>query len=292
MRLIACRSCHTQFDADQVATARFACRCGATVEKLAIEPHDAPVVRCGSCGGSLAPEGGSCSFCGSVVARLADVSGPVCPECFARTPAGSRFCTACGVAFQPERLVVQARELPCPACSLPMGSRAVAGIGVDECASCHGLWIPEGRLEDLVEQARAVREDEAGAQPAPRAPRVRSGNPAVQRVEYRRCPECDAQMQRRNFRRSSGIIVDVCRRHGTWLDADELERIAGFVQGRGRDADFVAARRREPDPEARRDAADAADSAFARILAEHRVRERSGSERSATLLEILFGLVR
>ena len=289
MRLIACRACHTQFDAEQIAAESFACRCGATLENVLIEPKDAAVVRCGSCGAALEPEGESCSFCGSSVVRRPDPTGPVCPECFARTPAGSRFCTACGVAFRPEPLVVPARELPCPACSVPMSPRAVAGEAVDECAKCQGLWIPEGRLEPLVERARKARESGSGPPPALPAPRVRSGNPATQRVEYRRCPECDTQMQRRNFRRSSGIIVDVCRRHGTWLDPDELEQIAGFVLGRGRDADFVTARPAQPAPEPGRDAADAA---FARILAEHRALERKAPQRSLTLFDVLFGRLR
>ena len=49
----------------------------------------------------------------------------------------------------------------------------------------------------------------------------------------RKCPVCDGFMQRRNFRRSSGVIIDCCSRHGTWLDADELEQIAGFILSGG-----------------------------------------------------------
>ena len=40
-------------------------------------------------------------------------------------------------------------------------------------------------------------------------------------------------MQRRNFRRSSGVVLDVCHQHGTWLDADEIEEIAGFILSGG-----------------------------------------------------------
>lgn len=286
MRLIACPSCHTQFDAEQIAVASFSCRCGKTIENRPIEPKDAAVVRCGSCGAALGPEGSSCSFCGSETLRRPDPTGPVCPECFARTPAGSRFCTACGVAFRPEPLDLPTRELPCPACSVPMSPRAVAGTAVDECTRCQGLWIPEGRLERLVERARDAA---GGTSPGAPAPRVRSGNPFVQRVEYRRCPECDAYMQRRNFRRSSGIIVDVCRRHGTWLDPDELEQIAGFVLERRADADFVSARGAATVPEPERDAA---ASAFARILAEHRMQERKSSISPLEIFDFLLGRLR
>ena len=38
---------------------------------------------------------------------------------------------------------------------------------------------------------------------------------------------------RRNFRKSSGVIIDVCHEHGTWLDANEIEQIAGFILSGG-----------------------------------------------------------
>jgi hypothetical protein len=97
-------------------------------------------------------------------------------------------------------------------------------------------------------------------------------------------------MQRRNFRRSSGVIVDVCGRHGTWLDADELEQIAGYLLAHGRDADFLSGRpaAAPPAPEPTQ-----ADAAFARILAEHRMLERrTAPEGPRTLLELLVGLLR
>jgi hypothetical protein len=42
-------------------------------------------------------------------------------------------------------------------------------------------------------------------------------------------------MNRVNFGRLSGTIVDVCRGHGTFLDAGELHAIVTFVQGGGID---------------------------------------------------------
>jgi Zn-finger nucleic acid-binding protein len=40
-------------------------------------------------------------------------------------------------------------------------------------------------------------------------------------------------MHRRNYRKCSGVILDRCAEHGTWLDADELEQIAGFILEKG-----------------------------------------------------------
>jgi len=54
-----------------------------------------------------------------------------------------------------------------------------------------------------------------------------------------------------NFARCSGVIVDVCRSHGTWFDAHELHRIVHFIRDGGMDrarakekADIVMERHR------------------------------------------------
>ena len=85
-------------------------------------------------------------------------------------------------------------------------------------------------------------------------------NPYAGQVAYRRCPVCREQMARRNYQKRSGVIIDQCHEHGTWLDANELEQIAGYVlSGRaGRDEDSEAER------QARREK-DAADAAVRRI---------------------------
>jgi Zn-finger nucleic acid-binding protein len=48
-------------------------------------------------------------------------------------------------------------------------------------------------------------------------------------------------MNRVNFAHCSGVIVDVCKGHGTWFDSDELSRIVEFIRGGG----LEAARTRE-----------------------------------------------
>ena len=87
------------------------------------------------------------------------------------------------------------------------------------------------QLEKLIEERRqasaeavlgmgtAIRPVEAGAAPQARV--------------YVKCPECNTVMNRVNFGRRSGVIVDVCRGHGTWFDADELPKIVAFVMKGG-----------------------------------------------------------
>jgi Zn-finger nucleic acid-binding protein len=40
-------------------------------------------------------------------------------------------------------------------------------------------------------------------------------------------------MRRVNFARCSGVVIDVCRAHGTWFDRDELHRIVLFIRTGG-----------------------------------------------------------
>ena len=46
---------------------------------------------------------------------------------------------------------------------------------------------------------------------------------------YIPCVRCGKLMNRKNFGRISGVIVDECGAHGVWLDAGEMERIRQFI---------------------------------------------------------------
>src|SRR4029078_76242 len=76
--------------------------------------------------------------------------------------------------------------------------------------------------------------------------RRRSTVPADARrtpIHYRPCLVCGKMMNRVNFGRVSGTVIDVCRGHGTFLDAGELHAIATFIMDGGLDL----ARQREKD---------------------------------------------
>jgi Zn-finger nucleic acid-binding protein len=54
-------------------------------------------------------------------------------------------------------------------------------------------------------------------------------------VKYRPCLRCGTMMNRVNFGKLSGAVIDVCRGHGTFLDAGELHQIVAFIQDGGLD---------------------------------------------------------
>lgn len=233
MRLVACQNCHTQYDVTDVAGESFACRCGESVANEKLEAVDAQIHRCGSCGAGVSPDAAGCDFCGSEIIRDDSKLSLICPECHGRNAEVSRFCTGCGVAFAPEPVKVEGYEIPCPVCAVLMPPRSVGGVGINECGTCNGIWAPENRLDLLINRAIDAQRQNGTVPQRAHEPRTKGANPYSQRVAYRKCPECDAFMQRRNFRKTSGVIIDCCKKHGTWLDADELEQITGFILSGG-----------------------------------------------------------
>jgi len=55
------------------------------------------------------------------------------------------------------------------------------------------------------------------------------GGHGSNRVVYRNCPKCRSSMQRINFDRRSGVVIDSCKDHGVWFDAGELKRVAQYL---------------------------------------------------------------
>jgi Zn-finger nucleic acid-binding protein len=267
VRLVACPNCHTQYDVTELQAKTIPCRCGEEIDNVPLRAKDAGIVRCGSCGAGVQDSAETCQYCRSKIVREPGEYSLICPECFARCAEGSRFCTACGVSFRPEPVRIDGHELPCPACSTLMPARQVGGVGVNECLSCHGFWAPGESFDLLVSRAIDARQQASPAELHTLKPRVTGSNPARQGVQYRNCPECDGYMARRNYRKKSGVIIDTCSKHGVWLDADELEQIAGFILS------GAAAERIEPVSAEERKKQAAAAASFARLEAEHASRQ-------------------
>ena len=94
------------------------------------------------------------------------------------------------------------------------------------CAACGGAFVDHGDLTARIDAARP-------GGPQPDAPRHARGAPREREVHYARCPTCAQPMTRMNFGTRSGIILDVCRAHGTWFDRGELDAVLDFVREGG-----------------------------------------------------------
>lgn len=182
--------------------------------------EDAHSLHCPNCGAAADPDSGRCPYCR---ARLATVS---CPSCFARIFDGAAFCSSCGA--RRSRAEAQPNAAGCPSCRSPLTPVEIGATSMLECPTCDGVWIDA----DVFEALCASSESQAAVlhRLAARTPVA-----ADARVKYRPCLRCKTMMNRVNFGRLSGTIVDVCRGHGTFLDAGELHAVLAFIRAGGLD---------------------------------------------------------
>ncbi len=181
---------------------------------------DAGALHCPNCGGPAAAGDARCKYCH---AQLATVS---CPSCFALMFAGSVFCPHCGA--RRARAARGVAAATCPGCRGVMQEVEVGTAALLECEKCNGMWIDAETFERIC----ADRESQAAVLHQWPNPPASSRAPAVR---YRPCLACGKMMNRLNFGRLSGTVVDVCKGHGTFLDAGELHQIVKFIQGGGLD---------------------------------------------------------
>jgi len=181
---------------------------------------DATSLHCPNCGAVADPQAPRCPYC---KARLATIS---CPNCFAMMFRGSAFCPSCGAAAA--RLEEEQTDARCPECRHTMHHVSIGPASLLECTTCDSVWVDAVDFERIC----ADRESRAAV-----LHRWSSARPPVspQPVRYRPCVRCDKLMNRVNFGRLSGTVVDVCRGHGTFLDPGELHAIVTFVEAGGLD---------------------------------------------------------
>lgn len=198
----------------------------------------AETLNCPMCGAAASTDDPHCKYC---EARLATIA---CVSCFGMMFIGSKHCPRCGAAATTPK-PGDVAERKCPRCRQTMRSILIGTTSVQECEMCLGLWVDVHSFERIC----AEREQQAvvlgAASPAPGGRVTETG-----KVRYLACPECRKLMNRINFARCSGVIVDICKGHGSWFDRDELSRIIEFIRAGG--LDLARAKERAEIEEARR----------------------------------------
>lgn len=249
-RLVCCERCGKQFDASHFGVGeRFRCLCGATLEVQRAQAQESPVVRCASCGAPRAAGAVNCTFCQAPLTLPESERNTLCPGCGSRIGDRQRFCHGCGLRIAPEEVAGGRSDYSCPSCrpERRLSSRkvpdAMTPLALLECGSCAGVWLGHPTFDALQEKARRDAVPAPGAAaPATGAHGGKSGE-----ITYRPCPVCRKLMVRRAFAGSSGIVLDVCRNHGLWFDADELDATLAWIRAGGltRTEERLAAERRE-----------------------------------------------
>ena len=130
----------------------------------------------------------------------------------------------------------------CPGCDEPLVPQEWDGVEVLLCPSCQGCLFPPDGLERTLNKLRDSREaEDLSGLIEDFAKRMRSTQPR-KKVRYKLCPRCGLSMTRRAYKRVSGIIIDVCGKHGIWTDQSTFGELTDFVT-RGGDA-FAADKQR------------------------------------------------
>jgi Zn-finger nucleic acid-binding protein len=153
----------------------------------------------------------------------------------------AQHCSGCGAELG---LIVESTlvESRCSDCHASLEAITEAAGTLLNCRRCGGQFAEHALLRSLIEQPELI------GQAFPDAPYQKPpAKPTIERVHYRPCVVCQQLMNRKNFGGASGVIVDVCARHGTWFDAGELSQVLAFVKSGGlvRERAREAARQRE-----------------------------------------------
>jgi Zn-finger nucleic acid-binding protein len=187
---------------------------------------EAQTLNCPNCGAAISSDSPQCRYCESKLATVA------CPSCFAMMFVGSKHCPHCGAAAA-QQTAAELSVLKCPRCRIDMSAITIGTTAMRECERCGGIWLEMPTFEKICadrEQQSAVL---GAALPAP-ARQLMAGS-ELEKIHYVPCPQCGQLMNRINFARCSGVIVDVCKGHGAWFDRDELSGIIQFIRGGGLD---------------------------------------------------------
>lgn len=160
-----------------------------------------------------------------------------CKSCAA--PLDGLVCRYCGarnnIDLEHVRSFTNIRPMQiriCPICHIQMSTIDVGKkvpFLIERCDSCYGLFFDNDELDVMIENSvkgsRNVDLD--------RLSELTENPRHVDIIVYRRCPVCKKMMDRKNYRRRSGVILDVCAEHGVWLDPGELRQIMEWVKSGG-----------------------------------------------------------
>lgn len=111
--------------------------------------------------------------------------------------------------------------MQCPKCNSTLTTKSHKGIQVDYCSHCRGMWLDFEELDQL--------EDKAFAEDAYKGTIIFSSTP----TEYR-CPHCNGQLRRFQYRLHS-LELEYCEnKHGFWLDENEEKRVMELMRARSK----------------------------------------------------------
>ncbi len=233
MLLLACPSCSRQFDVTGLEPgARVRCVCDSMLDVGWPKKLTGQALNCTNCGGAVAVDAEDCPYCQAKISEADRRQTTLCPKCYTRIEDDSKHCRACGLAIEPQALTPLPAGRGCPRCKGTLRTRALAHADVIECGDCLGIWLTPRTFDRTLLEAERASFLSSISLVEPPKPTERK----IETVAYLPCLTCGELMNRKQYRyagRSSGVVIDICRDHGTWLDDQELEKIISFIRSGG-----------------------------------------------------------
>ncbi|MBM4208919.1 MAG: hypothetical protein FJ190_13390 [Gammaproteobacteria bacterium] len=141
------------------------------------------------------------------MARCTSCSAPLaantnrCPYCLTRSDVDLH-------AKLPYRLEKQNTHRICPNCDKPLQTvrlNMAEPIFIERCHTCYGLFFDKGEIELLLNSA-VSHVTSINIDHIDNINKDRYHKP--QKIRYVKCPECQRHMNRVNFGKRSGVVVD------------------------------------------------------------------------------------
>ena len=179
-------------------------------------------LNCPNCGAGVSSDKTQCEFCKTRLKTIA------CTSCLSLMFEGSKHCSMCGKETIVSETPEETATAECPRCKKRLSVLKIDQVSLLECLDCGGYWCGTKTFEEICadRESQASVLGFAGGKEFPKKPAS---------VSYVPCPECKQLMNRSNFSKNSGVILDICRQHGVWFDPDELPKIIEFIRKGGLD---------------------------------------------------------
>ncbi|MBC7899647.1 MAG: zf-TFIIB domain-containing protein [Saprospiraceae bacterium] len=139
---------------------------------------------------------------------------------------GTEFCGHCGAKSVKAEIFTDENVGKCPRCNIDLHAVKINATQIRECTRCGGFWSGIEKFEDL-----CASKEQQSAVLSFIGKRIEEVRPSP--VSYVPCPDCRELMNRSNFAKTSGVIIDLCKKHGVWFDAEELPKIIDFINSGG-----------------------------------------------------------
>ncbi|MCK5889462.1 MAG: zf-TFIIB domain-containing protein [Methylococcales bacterium] len=101
---------------------------------------------------------------------------------------------------------------------------------IERCTTCFGLFFDTGQVNILL--ASSVSNILDINQPLLKSIR-KERYKKKKDFKYIKCPVCQVFMNRVNFSRTSGVVIDHCRKHGIWTDSGEITQLMEWKKAGG-----------------------------------------------------------